>query len=180
MSRPNTDRAVQVDPSFDSDAALLRQRAARLAERRDGSELVDEVELLVFRVGVERFAVPVRALRSVAAVEHITRVPGAAAELLGVIYLRGEIVPLVDTGRLLRSPLDQGRPAHALLCRGQVQFALAVDELCGIVRYQRRELRATESSSDSRFVEALLPDNTALLRLDALLATPALLPTLQR
>jgi chemotaxis signal transduction protein len=164
----------------DAEAALLQRRAARLAECRDGAEPADELELLTFRLGRERFAVPVAALRGVVAVERYTRVPGAAAELLGVIYVRGEIVPLVDTGRLLHSPLAEGGPTRALLCRAPVQLAFAVDELCGIARLAQHELRPFENGNASRLIEALLPDDTALIRLESLLAAPALLPSIRR
>jgi chemotaxis signal transduction protein len=151
-----------------------------LAERRSEAETADEIELLTFRVGAEQFALPVQALRGVVAVERCTRVPGAALELLGVIYVRGEIVPLVDTGRLLNSPLGEGGPAQALLCRAPVQLALGVDEILGIVRHPPDALRSAEASIASGLIEALLPDNTALLRLPAVLATPALSPTASR
>jgi len=180
MSGLTPDEAPGFAAPGDAEAALLRRRAARLAERRNGSEQVDEIELLTFKVGAERFALPVSALRGVVAVDRHTRVPGAAPELLGVIYVRGEIVPLVDLGHIVGSPLRASGPGQALLCRAPSQLALGVDEILGIVHQPSRELRPAELGVASSLVEALLPDNTALLRLDALLAVPALLSSAPR
>lgn len=168
------------DDPVSAEQVLLRTRAARLAERHTAAETVAEIELLTFRVGGERFALPVHVLRGVVAVDRCTRVPGAALELLGVIYVRGEIVPLVDTGRLLNSPLGEGGPAQALLCRATVQLALGVDEVLDIVRHPAAALRPADASLASGLIEALLPDNTALLRLQAVLAAPALSPANSR
>jgi purine-binding chemotaxis protein CheW len=173
------DEASEPAPT-DAEFALLRRRAARLAARRDGCEQVDELELLTFQVGAERFALPVSALRGVVTVERFTRVPGAAVELFGVFYVRGEIVPLVDLGRIVGSPLQPNGPGRALLCRAPAQLALGVDEVLGIVHRSSHELRPTEASLTSPLIEALLPDNTALLRLEAVLAVPALLSPAQR
>lgn len=177
MSGPFTDTTLELSSEDTAEAALLRGRAARLAERRTDSETDTDLELLLFRVGAEQFALPLHALRGVVAVERYTRVPGAAVELLGVIYARGELVPLVDLGRLLHSPLREGGPTQALLCREPVHLALGVDKVVGIVRQRPHELRPAEASSASGMIEALLPDHTALLRLSAVLALPTLSPS---
>lgn len=154
--------------------ALLRRRAARLALRRTDAEVAEHVELLTFRVGAEQFALPVRELLGVVAIDRFTRVPGASPDLLGVIHVRGELVPLVDTGRLLRSPLGDEGPRYVLLCRGAVKLALGVDAVLGINQVSKVELRPLEQGSTSGYLEALLPDQTPLLRLTALLWAPTL------
>jgi purine-binding chemotaxis protein CheW len=154
-----------------SEEALLRRRAARLAQPREAEER-QQLELLVFRLGLERFAVPVSELRHVVTIERVTRVPGASRDLLGLIHVRGELVPLVDTGRLLRSPLESPAPRQALLCRTGGKLALAVDEVLEITRLCPEDLRPVGQESTSGVVAAFLPDHTALMDLTALLASP--------
>lgn len=154
-----------------TEEALLRRRAARLAQPRQTEER-QQLELLVFRLGPERFALPVGDLRCVVTIERLTRVPGASRDLLGLIHVRGELVPLVDTGRLLRSPLESPAPRQALLCRTGGKLSLAVDEVLEITRLAPEQLRPVGPESASGVVTAFLPDQTALLNLSALLASP--------
>lgn len=154
--------------------ALLQRRAARLAQPRQVGGTSAQTDLLVFRVGRERFALNLAELQGVVAVERVTRVPGASPDLLGLILARGELFPLVDLGRLLHSPLDAAGPSHALLVRSSEKFALAIDEVLEMIRLANEDLRALEQRSPSGCVMALLPDQAALLDVKALLSLPAL------
>lgn len=52
-------------------------------------------------VGTDLYAVPIEAVREVVAAPAVTQLVTAPAPLLGLINLRGEIVPLLDTASLL-------------------------------------------------------------------------------
>ena len=56
---------------------------------------------LLLPVGADRYAVGLAAVREVRAVEGITRVPGAAAVVLGLVNVRGRVVAVLDTAALL-------------------------------------------------------------------------------
>jgi purine-binding chemotaxis protein CheW len=60
---------------------------------------------VVFRLGGEGYALEVRRVQEVLDVQRMTEVPGSARSLLGVINLRGHVVPVYD----LRIPF--GLPA---------------------------------------------------------------------
>ena len=60
-----------------------------------------KLDALVIPVGVDWYALDVRAVREVVTNPHVTDVPTAGASVLGVFNLRGDIVPLFDTGALL-------------------------------------------------------------------------------
>jgi purine-binding chemotaxis protein CheW len=52
-------------------------------------------------VGADLFAVPIESVREVLAAPAVTRLVTAPGLVLGLINLRGEIVPLLDTAALL-------------------------------------------------------------------------------
>lgn len=52
---------------------------------------------LTFALGDEKFAIPVDCVQEVVEVEQITKVPHAPEYMLGIINLRGRILPLLDT-----------------------------------------------------------------------------------
>ncbi len=56
---------------------------------------------LLLPVGAERFALELTAVREVLVDPAPTPLPGAPPTVLGVVNLRGEVVPLLDTAALL-------------------------------------------------------------------------------
>lgn len=62
---------------------------------------------LLLPVGAELYALDVQAVREVVAHLTVTAIPGAPRTVLGLINVRGEIVPIFDTAALL----DVGRLA---------------------------------------------------------------------
>jgi purine-binding chemotaxis protein CheW len=88
------------------------------------------VRHVVFRLGRDRYALPLSAIREVvAAPGRYTRVPRAPAAVRGVVNLRGRVVPVVDLSMLLQVAdsaerldrvilLDLGRRELGLLITG--------------------------------------------------------------
>jgi len=56
---------------------------------------------LLVPVGGDTYALPLAAVREVAVDPRVTTLPTAPRVVLGLFNLRGQIVPLLDTGRLL-------------------------------------------------------------------------------
>lgn len=56
---------------------------------------------LLLRVGEDAYAVPMATAREVVAAPEVTALPSATASVLGVCNVRGEIIPVFDTGALL-------------------------------------------------------------------------------
>lgn len=59
---------------------------------------------LTFIIGNDKFAVHVENVQEVIEVDQITKLPHAPAYMLGIINLRGKILPLVDTRQKLGLP----------------------------------------------------------------------------
>lgn len=58
-------------------------------------------QYLTFQLGDEMFAFDVLRTNEVLEVTHITRIPGANEAMIGVINLRGNVVPVVDLRKRL-------------------------------------------------------------------------------
>ncbi len=61
-------------------------------------------EFLSCRVGDETYGIDILKVQEIREVDAVTRVPGVAAFVRGVINLRGAIVPIVDLGLMLGFP----------------------------------------------------------------------------
>lgn len=85
--------------------------------------------VLVCRVGNERVALPITAVRQVVASQPVTRIPGAPEAIRGVANVQGTLVTAVSGPRLLGLPVpEQSEWLIVLsLCNGRV--GLEVDEV---------------------------------------------------
>jgi purine-binding chemotaxis protein CheW len=83
-------------------------------------------------VAGEAYAVPVEHVLEAAKLGEVRAVPGARPELLGIRSVRGQILPVVDLGRMLG--VSRTAPPGRLLvteARG-FRVGLAIDEVTGI------------------------------------------------
>jgi len=87
------------------------------------------IRVLMFGVNAAFFAVPMEKVHQVLRHPVLTTIPLSPTGLLGVVNVRGEIVPLLDTGVLTGTgPLNQS--TFAVLVSGQKDMvALAAEEL---------------------------------------------------
>jgi purine-binding chemotaxis protein CheW len=87
------------------------------------------MRVLVVSVNAAFFAVPMSTVHQVLRHPLVTRVPLSPTGLLGVVNVRGEIVPLLDTG-VLTGTGSLTEPAFAVLVSGEKDMvALAAEEL---------------------------------------------------
>ena len=90
-------------------------------------------DLLVFRVGSELFALPLAAVLEAVEIETVHPVPGAAAGLLGLVDLRGRMLPLLSPLRALGAA--PSRPAAMLVLRdGARCVGIAIDDVDDVYR----------------------------------------------
>ncbi len=69
-----------------------------MIEDRTGKqeEVVEKFAAIGLAVGNEEYGLPLVSVREITTVPHITRVPKAPSYIMGVINLRGNIVPVID------------------------------------------------------------------------------------
>jgi chemotaxis signal transduction protein len=100
-------------------------------------------ELLVFRVGAERFAMSVEAVEGISVMPPITPLPAMARGQLGVCDLRGSLIPVYSPATALNVRL--ATPAVAIIAwAGWTRMApgrrvvIAVDEASGVTALDER------------------------------------------
>ena len=112
---------------------------------RDGAE-----RLLVFRVGSERFGVPMGAVREVVDAPEVRRLPDAPPSLLGVATVRGELVPVYDARAIFDVDKASDAPGAALIFPGDARcIALAIDDVFDPVLVEEHELRPMPGAADA-------------------------------
>ena len=102
---------------------------------------------VTFRVEGETYALDVLRVREVLRSAEVVSVPGAPDGVLGIINLRGSIVPVIDArARMGLPPADAEAPCRVLVMESDRQpVGLRVDSVAEVMRLRREEFEATPS-----------------------------------
>lgn len=87
-----------------------------------------------FRIDDQLFGLEVERVQEVIRAQRITPVPLAPPEVVGLINLRGQIVPAIDLRRRLGMPdREGGEPMNVVVRREEGAVSLLVDEIGEVV-----------------------------------------------
>ena len=88
----------------------------------------------VVMLGGRPFAVDVTDAREVVVLDATTPVPGAPSELVGVMNLRGHVLPVVEARPLLGLPVRAavGRPRAVVVADGAHRAAVLIERVLGL------------------------------------------------
>ena len=126
---------------------ILEERARVLARPLAPDEDGDSLVLLGFTVAGRAYAVEVGHVREVLAHADVSRLPWASPAMAGVINVRGEIVPLADTARVLGvGETGSGGPV-IVLDGGGHPLGLRVDAVDDVTTIAARTLVAPEGDA---------------------------------
>lgn len=136
------------------EAEVLRRRAAQLA-RPVVSGVAADVRALDFSIGAQRCLLELSWLREVRPLRQLLEVPGAPPPLLGLVPLRGQMLPVLDVFDLLGIAPLPGGAAQRLLVLGRhaPAFGIAATEMHGL-----HELAPGEAERRSQPLDNLRPD----------------------
>jgi purine-binding chemotaxis protein CheW len=96
-------------------------------------EMEDErPRVLVVRVNDREYGIPVGQVREVVRGEQITRVPGAAPIVRGIVNVRGAVVTVLDLSVLLGATRGDTASSIVLLEHGSRLIGLAVDAVLDV------------------------------------------------
>lgn len=132
----------------------------------------EQVQLLVFRVADEEYAVDIMRVNEIIRPQNITRVRKAPEYVRGVIELREQIVPILDLRR--RLSLDtvtrEELPYVIIVTVEGVTVGLEVDRVVEVVRVERHIIKpspnlASESDGQAPFFLGVCPWKDRLLML---------------
>src|SRR5262249_49102684 len=103
------------------------------------------LELLTFSVGVEEYALAITAIQEIIKVPEITELPRAPHGVLGIISLRGTIVPIVDARVLLHLEREApSRSSRILVLRADGDpMGVLVDRVKNVVRIDAESVEPT-------------------------------------
>ncbi|MES2187545.1 MAG: chemotaxis protein CheW [Pseudomonadota bacterium] len=162
-------------------ARVLRARAQALARRvADPPAAGDMLEVLEFRLATERYAIETRHVREVCALQQLTRLPCAPAFVLGIVNLRGRIVPVLDLKKLLRLPQQGLADLHRIVLVGgdELEFGVLADIGVAVRQVPAGSLQPplpTLGSTGAAYLKGVTADRLMVLDMDHILTDPRIL-----
>jgi len=94
---------------------------------------VTALRLLLFRCGGQVLAVEAGVVREILAASEPTRIPGSSPAVLGLVNVRGTLVPVVDAAQAVGLPGPSPRGTLVIVERHGRPVGLAVDEVLDLV-----------------------------------------------
>jgi purine-binding chemotaxis protein CheW len=138
-----------------------------------GTEIRVGQELIVVEIAGQRFAVDIMSVREIRGWSASTRLPHAPEHVLGMINLRGQVLPVIDFAARLGLGLSDANAASVVIVaevEGQL-FGLLVDAVCDILTLQEGMLQPTPhvgSAAVQTFVRGVITTDSAIVTLLAL------------
>lgn len=93
----------------------------------------EEFRVCLFSIGEDTYAIPVELLTEIIISQKIFPIPTAPSHVLGVINLRGNIVPIVDIRPALSLPLQSVPGQIAIVKYGTITVGIVVDNVSEVV-----------------------------------------------
>jgi purine-binding chemotaxis protein CheW len=117
-------------------------------------------QYLTFALGDEEYGVEILKVQEIRGYAPITPIPNTPPHVMGVMNLRGAIVPVVDLRRTLGMPATDYTPFTVIVVVtvGTRAMGLIVDAVSDVLDVGRAEMQATPdfgTQVDARFVRGL-------------------------
>ncbi|HYH80849.1 MAG TPA: chemotaxis protein CheW [Longimicrobium sp.] len=110
----------------------------------------DAAQVIAFRIGGELHACDVQLVEEVVTKRRVHPLPDMPPRLLGVLKLRGELVPVVDVAPLLDLRLEAEQPSILVAAFGEARVGVAVDAAHEVVTLTPDEYRDAPLSGGER------------------------------
>lgn len=140
-TRRTLDAAIKRSP--EEAGRILRERAKTLAKPFEEPTPRGEVlDLLVFSLAGERYAVETSFVLEVVPRRDLTPVPCTPPTIQGVVNHRGRIIPIIDFRRLLALPGQEGgeRSWVVVVEAERMMFGIGTEAVVGTIRIQASDL----------------------------------------
>ncbi len=135
-----------------------------------------EKELLCFTLEEEEYAIELNVVKEIIRVKEITPVPNTSDFVLGIIVLRGEIIPIVDLRKRIGLPfLNFTQDTRFIMVSFEdTMTGLVVDSIPMVKKVLAESIQSAElvSNVDIKFVAGISTSNggfTILLKLEEIL-----------
>jgi purine-binding chemotaxis protein CheW len=160
---------------------VLRARARALARTRERPPAAETLlELLEFRLSQECYALETRHVQEVCPLKELTPLPCTPAFVLGIVNVRGRILPVLDLKQFFGLPEQGLTDLHRIiLVRGNdLELGLLADVIVGLRSVPADNLQPslpTLTGIRSDYLKGVTAERLIVLDLDRILSDPRII-----
>ncbi len=162
-------------PGAEETRRILKTRAQALAREPAKTETTAEhIEVVEFLLAYENYAVESRYVREVTPLESLTPMPCAPAFVLGIVSVRGEIIPVIDIKKFFDLP-EQGLTNlnQVIVLQSQdMIFGILADSILGVRHLSCAEIQPslpTLTGIREKYLRGVTPERIVVLDAEKLL-----------
>lgn len=164
-------------PSDKEKQKILEQRAAALATEPKTELAGPDLEIVEFSVAHERYGIETSYAKEVYPLRELTPLPSTPPFVLGVINVRGRILPVLDIKRLFELP-DRGLTdlnKVLIVETGGMEAGLLADAVHGVTRILLATLQSslpTLTGVRAEYLLGIAPERLTVLDVRKIMADP--------
>lgn len=121
------------------------------------------MQIVVFELGEEHFAVETERVQSINDMMSITIVPKAPNYIKGLINLRGNIKSLVDINLLLKVNSNKEQNNIIILNIKDEEIGISVDEVEEVLDIDEKLIQKVESNQSARYIKGIFNNDEKLI-----------------
>ncbi|MFL0269681.1 chemotaxis protein CheW [Candidatus Clostridium radicumherbarum] len=115
------------------------------------------MQVVIFRIGDEQFAVETSKVQSINDIMEITKVPKAPKYIKGLINLRGNIISLLDINLLLDIEKNDAEQNNIIILEvDDEQVGMTVDEVDEVLEIEENIIEKIEIERKKSYIKGVL------------------------
>ncbi|MCB2297206.1 chemotaxis protein CheW [Clostridium tagluense] len=115
------------------------------------------MQVVVFKVNEEQFAVEASIVQSINDMMEITKVPKSADYIKGLINLRGNIISLLDINLLLNIEKGEGAQENIIILNLQEEsVGVTVDQVDEVLEIEENLIEKVESDRKKAYIKGVI------------------------
>lgn len=124
------------------------------------------MQIVVFKLGDEQFAVETSRVQSIADMMKVTKVPKAPSYIKGLINLRGSIISLLDINLLLNISFNSNEQTNVIILNVQDEMlGISVDQVEEVLEFDEKALQKLEGDKTQAYTKGIVKLNDRLVTL---------------
>jgi purine-binding chemotaxis protein CheW len=185
-NQTKTEKAATSSLSGLSKKEILRARSQQLAKQQQKATVDDSIEVAEFLLGNESYAFELEHLREVTQLSEVTYIPCSPEFVVGVITLRGQIIPIIDILLFLNISTNDERiqvyNKAIILQKDKLVVGILADEMVGATKLNTGSLQFTLHGLDgqaSHYLKGVTKERLVILDAKKILADERLNPKVE-
>jgi purine-binding chemotaxis protein CheW len=159
---------------------ILRERARALARKPESVSTETMLELLELRLADEHYAVETRYVQEVHPLHELTPLPGTPPFVLGIVNVRGRILPVLDLKKFFELPERGITDMHRIIrVRGEdMELGILADIVVGVRSVAPSRLQPslpTLTGIRADYLQGVTDERLVVLDLARILADPKII-----